>query len=159
MPVEITMPQLSDTMTEGTVVKWRKKEGEKVGVGETIAEIETDKATMEQESYEAGTLAAIVVPEGQKVAVGDVIAVLAGAGEKAEDIKKKYAAGEKKGVPAPVAKAQAAIPEAVAPIGSEGDERTLAGDHPGITMTEPSSGARTATATRPSVKPPATGRG
>src|SRR3954462_7004224 len=88
MPVEITMPQLSDTMTEGTVVKWRKKEGDKVAAGETIAEIETDKATMEQEAYDGGTLAAIVVPEGQKVKVGDLIAVLAGAGEKLEDIRK-----------------------------------------------------------------------
>ena len=71
MPVEITMPQLSDTMTEGTVVKWHKKEGDKVKAGEEIAEVETDKATMEMEAFEGGTLAAIVVPEGEKVAVGD----------------------------------------------------------------------------------------
>jgi len=66
MPSEITMPQLSDTMTEGTVVKWRKKEGDRVKAGEIIAEIETDKATMEMEAFEAGTLAHIAVAEGAK---------------------------------------------------------------------------------------------
>src|SRR3954452_23013721 len=96
MPVEITMPQQSDTMTEGTVVKWRKKEGDKIAAGETIAEIETDKATMEQEAYDSGTLAAIVVPEGQKVKVGDLIAVLAGAGEKLEDIRKQFGGAKQK---------------------------------------------------------------
>src|SRR2546421_494920 len=77
MPLEITMPQLSDTMTEGTVVKWMKKEGDKVKAGEVIAEVETDKATMEMESFEAGTLAHIAAPEGTKVAVGQPIAFLA----------------------------------------------------------------------------------
>src|SRR5436190_10946947 len=96
MPVEITMPQLSDTMTEGTVVKWRKKEGEKVSAGEIIAEIETDKAAMEQESFDSGTLAAIVVPEGQKVKVGDVIGLLAAAGEKVEDVRKQSGARKPK---------------------------------------------------------------
>jgi pyruvate dehydrogenase E2 component (dihydrolipoamide acetyltransferase) len=94
MPIEITMPQLSDTMTEGTVVKWLKKEGDKVNSGEIIAEIETDKATMEQESFEAGTLAVTVAQPGAKVKVGDLIAVLAGAGEKVDDVKKKYAGGK-----------------------------------------------------------------
>jgi len=67
MPAEITMPQLSDTMTEGTLVKWLKKEGDRVESGDKIAEVETDKAVMEMESFESGTLAAILVPEGQKV--------------------------------------------------------------------------------------------
>jgi len=61
MPAEITMPQQSDTMTEGTVVKWLKKEGDQVKSGDIIAEIETDKATMEMESFDSGTLAAILV--------------------------------------------------------------------------------------------------
>src|SRR5436853_256974 len=81
MPVEIKMPQQSDTMTEGTVVKWRKREGEKVKSGETIAEIETDKAVMEMEATNAGTVAAVLVPEGQKVPVGETLAVLAVGGE------------------------------------------------------------------------------
>ena len=67
MPTEITMPQLSDTMSEGTVVKWLKREGEAVRSGEKIAEIETDKAVMEQEAFDDGTLAVIVAPEGTKV--------------------------------------------------------------------------------------------
>src|SRR5690348_8743399 len=95
MPVEITMPQLSDTMTEGTVVKWRKKEGDKVKEGEIVAEIETDKAVMESESFASGTLAAILVEEGQKAAVGAIIAVVATGTEKPADVKKQYASGPK----------------------------------------------------------------
>jgi len=67
MPSEITMPQLSDTMTEGTVIKWHKKEGDKVKAGEEIADIETDKATMPMEAFEGGTLSHIAVQAGQKV--------------------------------------------------------------------------------------------
>src|SRR5687768_13132485 len=95
MPVEITMPQLSDTMTEGTVVRWVKKEGDKVKANEIIAEVETDKATMEMESFEGGTLAHIAAPEGTKVAVGQTIAFLAGKNEKAEDVKKQFAGAAK----------------------------------------------------------------
>src|SRR5687768_16568110 len=103
MPTNITMPQLSDTMEEGTVVKWHKKEGDKVRAGEEIADVETDKATMPMEAFEGGTLAAVLVPEGGKVKVGDVIAVLASAKENAADVKKQYAAG---GSPKPPAKPQ-----------------------------------------------------
>ena len=91
MPTEITMPQLSDTMSEGTVVKWLKKEGDKVTAGEKIAEVETDKAVMEMESFDAGTLAMIVAKEGDKVAVGKAIAVLATSKENLADVKKQYA--------------------------------------------------------------------
>src|ERR1700691_5370895 len=90
MPVEITMPQLSDTMTEGTVVKWHKKEGDKINSGEEVADIETDKATMPMEAFDAGTLAVIVAREGQKVKVGQVIGVIATGAEKADEVKKKY---------------------------------------------------------------------
>ena len=93
MPAEILMPQQSDTMTEGTVVRWLKKEGEKVNAGEIIAEIETDKATMEMEAFESGTLAHIAAPEGTKVPVGQAIGYLATKNEKAEDVKTKYAGG------------------------------------------------------------------
>jgi dihydrolipoamide dehydrogenase len=93
MPAEITMPQLSDTMTEGTVVKWHKKEGDKIRGGEEVAEIETDKATMPMEAFDSGTLAVIVAPEGQKVSVGQVIGVIATGSENPAEIKKKYAAG------------------------------------------------------------------
>ena len=78
---EITMPKLSDTMTEGTLVSWKKKQGEEVTMGEVIAEVETDKATMEMEAFEDGVLAEIIVQEGQKVAVGEKIALILGLGE------------------------------------------------------------------------------
>jgi pyruvate dehydrogenase E2 component (dihydrolipoamide acetyltransferase) len=94
MPVEITMPQLSDTMTEGTVVKWNKKEGDKVKAGEEIADVETDKATMPYEAAEAGTLAHVAVKEGEKAAVGALIAVLATGSENPADVKKQYAGGK-----------------------------------------------------------------
>ena len=86
MPVEITMPQLSDTMTEGTVVKWHKKEGDKVRSGEEIADVETDKATMPYEAPEAGVLAHIAVQAGQKAPVGALIAVLATGSENPADV-------------------------------------------------------------------------
>ena len=113
MPAEFTMPQLSDTMTEGTVIKWRKKEGEKVKAGEVIAEIETDKAAMESESFDSGTIAAILVPDGQKAKVGAVLAVIATAGENAAEVKKKYASGTS----AAAAPAPAAAPSTPAPSG------------------------------------------
>ena len=80
---EITMPKLSDTMTEGTLLRWRKKKGDKVAVGDILAEVETDKATMEMEAFEEGTLADIYVPEGGKVIVGAAIALVLAEGEKA----------------------------------------------------------------------------
>ena len=80
---EIQMPKLSDTMTEGTLVSWKKKKGDKVSAGDVIAEIETDKATMEWESPEDGTLTEIYVQEGGKVNVGDKIAFIGGEGEEA----------------------------------------------------------------------------
>ncbi len=80
---EITMPKLSDTMTEGTLVAWKKKAGDKVSSGDVIAEVETDKATMEMESFEDGVLAEIYIQEGQKVAVGEKIARVQGKGEAA----------------------------------------------------------------------------
>jgi len=94
MPLEITMPQLSDTMTEGTLVKWLKKEGDPVAAGEKIADVETDKAVMEMEAFDKGTLAAILVQQGQKVPVGGILAVLATSKENPADIKKQYASGK-----------------------------------------------------------------
>jgi pyruvate dehydrogenase E2 component (dihydrolipoamide acetyltransferase) len=86
---EIRMPKLSDTMTEGTLVSWKKKKGDKVSAGEVIAEIETDKATMEWESPEDGTLTEIYVEEGGKVNVGDKIAFIGGEGEEAPKKEEK----------------------------------------------------------------------
>src|SRR4051812_10462398 len=82
MPINILMPALSPTMEKGNLAKWLKKEGDQVRSGDVIAEIETDKATMEVEAVDEGTIARIVVPEGtQDVPVNDVIAVLAADGE------------------------------------------------------------------------------
>ncbi len=90
MPINILMPALSPTMEKGNLAKWLKKEGDKVKSGDVIAEIETDKATMEVEAVDEGTIAKIVVPEGtQDVPVNEVIAVLAGEGE---DVKAAGAA-------------------------------------------------------------------
>ena len=93
MPTNILMPALSPTMEKGNLAKWVKKEGDKIKSGDVIAEIETDKATMEYEAVDDGTLAKIVVPEGtQDVAVNSVIAVLANEGE---DVKAAASAGVK----------------------------------------------------------------
>jgi pyruvate dehydrogenase E2 component (dihydrolipoamide acetyltransferase) len=86
---EIQMPKLSDTMTEGTLVTWRKKKGDKVSTGDVIAEIETDKATMEWESPDDGILSEIYVEEGGKVNVGDRIAFIGEEGEETPKEEKK----------------------------------------------------------------------
>lgn len=84
MPIEVTMPRLSDTMEVGTVVKWNVKEGQSVKTGDEIADIETDKATMPLQSFDDGIVAKLAVPEGQTVKVGQVILILAAAGEKVD---------------------------------------------------------------------------
>jgi pyruvate dehydrogenase E2 component (dihydrolipoamide acetyltransferase) len=101
---EIQMPKLSDTMTEGTLVAWKKKKGDKVSAGDVIAEIETDKATMEWESPEDGVLTEIYVEEGGKVNVGDKIAFIGGEGEEAPKEEKKEKPVEKKEEKKPAAK-------------------------------------------------------
>src|ERR1700693_1058662 len=118
MPINILMPALSPTMEKGNLAKWLKKEGDAVKTGDVIAEIETDKATMEYEAVDDGTLAKIVVPEGtQDVAVNQLIAVMA---QEGEDVK-AAAAGAGKGAaptaaaPSPPPALQAAAPQAKAP--------------------------------------------
>jgi len=87
MPINITMPALSPTMTEGNLVKWHKAEGDKIEAGDVICEIETDKATMEVEAVDEGILGKIIVAEGtENVPVNDVIAVLLEEGEEASNI-------------------------------------------------------------------------
>src|SRR3954466_7304616 len=92
----VRMPKMSDTMTEGVVAKWHKKIGDTVKSGDLVAEIETDKATMEFESYQEGVLLYIGVDEGKSVPVDGVLAVLGKAGEDfkplLEEEKKKSAA-------------------------------------------------------------------
>ncbi|HLX16089.1 MAG TPA: pyruvate dehydrogenase complex dihydrolipoamide acetyltransferase [Bradyrhizobium sp.] len=106
MPINILMPALSPTMEKGNLAKWLKKEGDKVRSGDVIAEIETDKATMEVEAVDEGTIAKILVPEGtQDVAVNDVIAVLAGDGEDVKSAGAGAASAPPKAAPAPQAPA------------------------------------------------------
>ena len=73
---EVTMPRLSDTMSEGTVGRWLKQPGDQVSAGDIIAEIETDKATMELESFESGILQKVIIPTGKTVPIGEVIALI-----------------------------------------------------------------------------------
>lgn len=97
MPSFIEMPKLSDTMTEGTLIKWCKHKGDKITAGDILAEVETDKATMEMESFDDGVLSEVYVSEGQKVAIGQRIAMLLAPGEKPP------AAGAAPSAPAPKA--------------------------------------------------------
>src|SRR5215212_10140968 len=101
MTIELKMPALSPTMEEGTLAKWLVKEGDDVKSGDILAEIETDKATMEFEAVDEGTIAKIIVPEGTDgVKVGAPIAILAGEGEDASAIPSPQR-GEGKGEGAP----------------------------------------------------------
>ena len=107
MPIEVLMPALSPTMEKGNLAKWLKKEGDSVKSGDVIAEIETDKATMEVEAADEGTLGKILVPEGTAdVAVNTPIAVILGDGEDKSAIKD--------GKPAPQAEGRRAAPPAKA---------------------------------------------
>jgi pyruvate dehydrogenase E1 component subunit beta len=109
MPIEVLMPALSPTMEKGNLAKWLKKEGDRVKSGDIIAEIETDKATMEVEAADEGTLGKILVPEGSvDVAVNTPIAVILGEGEDKSAIKDSKAAPQAK----PVAAAKAEKSEA-----------------------------------------------
>jgi pyruvate dehydrogenase E1 component beta subunit len=122
MPTPILMPALSPTMTEGNLVKWNVKEGDTVSSGDVIAEIETDKATMEVEAVEEGTIGKIVVPEGtEAVAVNDVIAYLLEEGESAADISSDAPAPAAASSPEPAA---AAVPTSApaAPIAHAGGQ-------------------------------------
>ena len=121
---EIQMPKLSDTMTEGTLVAWKKKKGDKVSAGDVLAEIETDKATMEWESPEDGTLAEIYVEEGGKVNVGDRIAFIGEEGEAAPDKQQKPAEAKAK------EKKPQTEPEKPAPAAKEEKETAPPGQKP-----------------------------
>src|SRR5687767_10636546 len=118
MPINILMPALSPTMEKGNLAKWLKNEGDTIKSGDVIAEIETDKATMEVEAVDEGILAKIVVPEGTAdVPVNQIIALIAGEGED----PKSVSAGGGAAAPAPAAAhAAAAAPTASAPAAQSG---------------------------------------
>ena len=93
MAIEITMPRLSDTMEEGTLIKWNVKVGDTVSAGDHLADVETDKATMELQAFDDGTVAAIGIEEGETVDVGSAILVLAEEGEDVEEAAKALGSG------------------------------------------------------------------
>jgi pyruvate dehydrogenase E2 component (dihydrolipoamide acetyltransferase) len=134
MPINLKMPALSPTMEEGTLAKWLVKEGDTVASGDLLAEIETDKATMEFEAVDEGVVAKILIPEGtDNVKVGEVIAIIAAEGEDVSDAPAAAApapaatpapaAAEAKAEPAP---APAAVPAPAPAAASSGDDRIKA---------------------------------
>lgn len=134
MPVEVVMPRLSDTMQEGTVLKWLKKEGEEIKKGEPLAEIATDKANMELESYYSGVVEKIVVEEGRAVPVGEQIAIIRSPGEQPAATPSPAEAAPPAAVAAPAPPAPAA--EAAPDLPREGERikasplaRRLAAEH------------------------------
>ena len=139
MPINILMPALSPTMEKGNLAKWLKKEGDKVKSGDVIAEIETDKATMEVEAVDEGTIAKIVVAEGTAdVPVNQVIAVLAGEGE---DVK-AAAAGAGSAAPAPKPQAAAAAPRLSRSEGRRSKARVVGGTRHAAAAEAPSAPRR-----------------
>jgi pyruvate dehydrogenase E2 component (dihydrolipoyllysine-residue acetyltransferase) len=156
MPIELKMPALSPTMEEGTLAKWLVKEGDKVASGDILAEIETDKATMEFEAVDEGTLAKILVPEGSEgVKVGAPIAILAGEGEDASKAAKSArppSAGE--GQPSAARQGEGANPQADQPVGTAPLSQT-----PVETPPAPSAPAAPPHPPQPSAGPPSPPRG
>ncbi len=112
MPIELTMPRLSDTMESGTIIRWNVKEGDEVASGDVVADVETDKATMEMQVYDDGRVERILVPEGKTVPVGTPIAVIAGDG--AEPVAAVAPRAETPSAAASPAPAPAAVPTAAA---------------------------------------------
>ncbi|MBM6581475.1 pyruvate dehydrogenase complex dihydrolipoamide acetyltransferase [Microvirga sp. BT689] len=126
MPINILMPALSPTMEKGNLAKWLKKEGDTVKSGDVIAEIETDKATMEVEAVDEGILAKIVVPEGTAdVPVNELIALIAGEGEDPKSVSAPAAGG---GAPPPAPKAEAAPAPAAPTAAPQPQANTVQGD-------------------------------
>jgi len=116
----IDMPKLSDTMTVGTLVKWKKREGDAVKSGDILAEVETDKATMELESFFDGTLLKIFVPDGAQVAIGDALCAVGQPGEKIETpAAKKAEIGKLKAEPT-----VPAAPVSAAPVAASAREQS-----------------------------------
>jgi pyruvate dehydrogenase E1 component beta subunit len=130
MPIQVLMPALSPTMEKGNLAKWLKKEGEQIKSGDVIAEIETDKATMEVEATDEGTLGKILIPEGTAdVAVNTPIATILADGESAADLAKAQAPAKQQKAAAPPAEAKAesptpaaAAPAAPAPVAAPDPE-------------------------------------
>src|SRR6185312_5342165 len=133
MPIQVLMPALSPTMEKGNLAKWLKKEGDKIAPGDVIAEIETDKATMEVEAVDEGTLGKILVAEGTAdVAVNTPIAVILGDGEDKASLKDVKPSPQQKAAESASPTASATRPEerAKAPISKTEDQKTKAPEPP-----------------------------
>ena len=144
MPIDIEMPKLSDTMTEGTLVRWIKKVGDTVAVGDVLAEVETDKATMEMEAFDDGVLTEIYVKDGEKVLIGQKLALLSEHDEKSDSTatkpsQKKETTGKPKAAPAEELAATTQTPTADA--GTEPSKDQAADDAQRDAL-EPATGAR-----------------
>jgi len=118
MAIVIDMPKLSDTMQEGVIAKWNVKEGDKVSSGDVIAEVETDKATMDVEVYDAGTVLKILAKEGEAVPLGGIMAIIGKPGEDISDL----IGGKSSGSSAPAAKPKADAKEAPAESNGKQDK-------------------------------------
>src|SRR6266446_4016893 len=105
MPIEVTMPKLSDTMEEGKILRWLKQVGDQVSPGDLLAEVETDKADMEVEAVDSGVLSEIRAAEGDIIPVGGVMAVIAGQSEQPRGAAKPAPEGAVAGASAPGMKA------------------------------------------------------
>ena len=116
MAIKIQMPKLSDTMDTGRIIKWLKKEGDKVSPGDVLAEVETDKANMDMEAYDEGTLLKIVAKEGDRVPIGGLIGVLGNAGEDVSSVISVSAAVPAKTATAAVAAAPTTAAAPAAPV-------------------------------------------
>lgn len=124
--VVVTMPRLSDTMTDGTVATWLKKIGDTVKEGDILAEIETDKATMEFESFQSGTLLYIGVREGQTAPVDSVLAIIGPAGTDITGVAENFKKGGNTAAPASAPAATPTVTETTAPaIASSSDDRRV----------------------------------
>src|SRR5271165_5355947 len=144
MPIDIEMPKLSDTMTEGTLVRWIKKVGDTVAVGDVLAEVETDKATMEMEAFDDGVLTEIYVKDGEKVLIGQKLALLSEHDEKSDSTatkpsQEKETTGKPKAAPAEELAATTQTPTADA--GTEPSKDQAADDAQRDAL-EPATGAR-----------------
>ncbi|MBV8586828.1 MAG: pyruvate dehydrogenase complex dihydrolipoamide acetyltransferase [Verrucomicrobia bacterium] len=115
MPINIEMPKLSDTMTEGTLVRWLKKVGDKIQVGDVLAEVETDKATMEMEAFDEGILSQVLVGEGQVVQVGQHLGILTQPGESLDQSADQPATKPSQSASSPAAEKSPAATTAVQP--------------------------------------------
>lgn len=125
MSIPIEMPKLSDTMTEGTLIKWHKNPGDQVEIGDLLAEIETDKATMEMEAFDEGVLTEILVQAGEKAPIGGTLAILNGDSGRVPDAAHLNVQPESPAVAAPASPAPLAQPSPATAVGSD-DARVLA---------------------------------